>query len=396
MATESFKTLIPNTDITRNRTNLHEAVPITGTIVSGTYHTLPGGIATTANNIKNPAHGMFQMVFDYPYLSSSANHIFDLTHGYSTASANQVSANLQNSQKQQIYNNMAQVLVGYDHTGSIKEFPNTSGSSAAVKMRDCYFINFARLLGKDEIQPGTFYMDLGVGIVYEWGGVTHSASIRIQDSSGSTTMMTDSPAGEYAPLYVSGSYTVLQSEKNAVCGLIYYQAGIAVITASIFQTASAGTAPLENGFLQKGAAGPFTARVPQMAPYAGWNAGTFGAKALCSDNVNWAFASASIQNTANFFRHRIQNIYFANTTELNSTIYFCRAGSDQFNYSSNPTYLTASQIRVKEVATDQPISFMTTVGLYGADNELLATAKLSEPLKKTPSNEFTLRVRLDY
>jgi len=26
----------------------------------------------------------------------------------------------------------------------------------------------------------------------------------------------------------------------------------------------------------------------------------------------------------------------------------------------------------------------------------LAVAKLSEPLKKTPANEFTLRVRLDY
>jgi hypothetical protein len=34
--------------------------------------------------------------------------------------------------------------------------------------------------------------------------------------------------------------------------------------------------------------------------------------------------------------------------------------------------------------------------MYSADNELLATAKLSEPLKKTPDDEFTLRVRLDY
>ena len=33
---------------------------------------------------------------------------------------------------------------------------------------------------------------------------------------------------------------------------------------------------------------------------------------------------------------------------------------------------------------------------YSADNELLAAAKLSEPLKKTPDNEMTLRVRLDY
>ena len=41
-------------------------------------------------------------------------------------------------------------------------------------------------------------------------------------------------------------------------------------------------------------------------------------------------------------------------------------------------------------------AYITTVGLYSADNELLAVAKMSEPLRKDPSNEVTLRVRLDY
>ena len=43
-----------------------------------------------------------------------------------------------------------------------------------------------------------------------------------------------------------------------------------------------------------------------------------------------------------------------------------------------------------------PMSYVTTVGLYSPDNELLAVAKLSEPVKKTPINELNLRVRLDY
>ena len=41
-------------------------------------------------------------------------------------------------------------------------------------------------------------------------------------------------------------------------------------------------------------------------------------------------------------------------------------------------------------------SYITTIGLYSEDNELLAVAKISEPLKKDPTNELTLRVRLDY
>ena len=63
-----------NNDVTTTTTLLHEVIPITGTIFSGTYGTFPND-----DNIKNYTHGMFQSVYDYPYLSSSANHIVDLT-----------------------------------------------------------------------------------------------------------------------------------------------------------------------------------------------------------------------------------------------------------------------------------------------------------------------------
>jgi hypothetical protein len=106
--------------------------------------------------------------------------------------------------------------------------------------------------------------------------------------------------------------------------------------------------------------------------------------------------SGSISSSCDAIRHRVSNISFNNTTELNSTIYFCRANNSEFNYSSNPTYLSSSQIRVKEISTDNPVSYVTTVGLYSEDNALLAVAKLSEPIKKTPAEEYTLRVRLDY
>ena len=53
----TFKPLNEN-DTVNTRTLLHEAVPLTGAIVSGTY-----GV----DNIKNYSHGMFQSVYDYPY-----------------------------------------------------------------------------------------------------------------------------------------------------------------------------------------------------------------------------------------------------------------------------------------------------------------------------------------
>ena len=69
MAT-TFKTFLDN-DVVSSRTLLHESIPVTGTIASGTY--VDGGSEV---NIRNYSHGMFQSVYDYPYLSSSANHIF--------------------------------------------------------------------------------------------------------------------------------------------------------------------------------------------------------------------------------------------------------------------------------------------------------------------------------
>ena len=107
--------------------------------------------------------------------------------------------------------------------------------------------------------------------------------------------------------------------------------------------------------------------------------------------------SGTMDEISDALRHRIYNIQFDNTTELQSTVYFCRAHHREFNYSSNPTYVSGSEIRLKEgdMNTD-PASYITTVGLYSDANELLAVAKLSEPLKKTPDNELTFRVRLDY
>ena len=51
---------------------------------------------------------------------------------------------------------------------------------------------------------------------------------------------------------------------------------------------------------------------------------------------------------------------------------------------------------MKTSTTEEPVSYITTVGMYSADNELMAVAKLSEPIKKTPNTDLTLRVRLDY
>jgi|TARA_R110000824_G_scaffold248424_1_gene437512 hypothetical protein len=345
MAT-TYKT-ITNSDSVNTRTLLHEAIPVTGSIVSGTY--------TSDGNIKNYSHGMFQSVYDYPYLSSSANHIFDVTVGYSNNSILSASTSTQNAKKINIYNQMAQVLVGFDHTGSVREFDRDGDLSTGTKLKECVFVNFARLLTKDEIKKASFTMSFATGGRVITPDFTNRETI--SDYEADTTYKVNSPAGEYGILYTASSPIA-----GTGVGLIYYQAGVAVLTSSLFDS-------------------------------------EFGARAGVYDTSSIAavLTASNITASANGLRNRVYDIAFDNTTELNSTIYFCRAHHSDFNYSSNPTYLNGSKIRVKgNSKANQPVSYVTTIGLYSAANELLAVAKLSEPLKKTPSNELTLRVRLDY
>jgi len=413
----TFKNFL-NNDIASTRTLLHEAIPITGSIVSGTYRETSGGSDDNETNIKNYTHGQFQSVFDYPHLSSSANHIFDITMGYSDISPLSGAGNIQNAEKINMYNQMSQVLVGADVSGNVRLFdrngrPSDHQQPATRKMDSVFFLNFARLLTKDEIKKGSFSIDLYTGSLEDFDaynknltrvGNTDGGHLTLQDHGAATNFKVNSPAGEYGLLY-SSSGDQAGGDDNKALGLLYYQAGIAVITSSIFRSPDEydtpfGDASLFNG--KKAVDGPNGAAFPNAASLVVDKLGPFGMvpNSTLDDrtgSVEACFVSASISASCGGFRNAIHEISFNNTTELNSTIYFCRASHNEYNYSSNPTYVDEnSKIRVKETSFDEPVTYITSIGLYSADNELLAVAKLSEPIKKTPENELTFRVRLDY
>lgn len=475
MPVRSFEPINPTTDVTTTRTFLHEVIPITGSVVSGTYVT-----GDTEENIKNFTHGMFQSVYDYPFLSSSANHIFDITAGYAAASSLSASSNVQNAKKINMYTQFAQTLLGY--TGSknnVRLFESDLTLDQVNQMKDVFIISLSRLLVKDEIKKGSFTLSLGrgtfgnafntakatgtitttgnpgddetftltdaaglaVGFIFKddvttvdgtksgdnviigvQGAIGSAAAVgdRIRASinasdlamsaaetsagamtltqtatgpSGNTTIDMSGVATTTATSFTGGGdeltlgdytakvdgtgvtscdggeYSILHTSSNASIGdtgfgAIFYQAGVVVLTSSVFADVS--------------------------------DFGSADLNTTADLTAEQTLVQSSISGSANALRHRIKNLQFNNTTELNSTIYFCRAPSNKFNYSSNPTYVTGSKIKVKNQASDNPVAYVTTVGLYNAANELLAVAKLSEPLKKSVDNELTIRVRLDY
>ena len=465
MANTFFKPFA-EADRTSSRTLLHEVIPITGTIVSGTY--------ANHNNVKSFSHGMFKSVYDYPFLSSSANHIFDVTFGYHASSSFSGSTSIQHNKKLNIYSQMAQVLSGFDVNSKIKRFDRDGNfSTTGDKYDEAWFLTFSRLLVKDEIKKGSFSMSLATST---YGDTNDSAVITLTDTGAETNYKINSPAGEYgllkftdvaasAVMTVSGNpdtnqtFTLTDAASTAVVfkfdrttaattntsaaattigldGVLSNNANIAArIQAAIAGTSLAVTAVQSNAnvtitqntggtagntaldvssvdglsvpdnIFKNGRGGTGAGLIYYQAGVAVLTGSIFGdqdtvvlsGSTTTSRDLRNMATGSTIGAMSDAFLHRLTNIQFNNTTELNSTIYFCRANHNEFNYSSNPTYLSGSKLVVKgNNRLAPPRSYATTVGLYSADNELLAVAKLSEPLRKDPTNELTLRVRLDY
>jgi len=82
---------------------------------------------------------------------------------------------------------------------------------------------------------------------------------------------------------------------------------------------------------------------------------------------------------------------------ITSDYVFCRARNSEFNYSSNPSFISGSTGEVAySTFINNPQVYVTTVGMYNNANECIAVAKLSRPLLKDFTKESLIRVKLDF
>ncbi len=436
----TFKNL-SSSDVANSRSLLHESLTVAGAIVWDTY---PSASVYPANdNVQNLYSEMAQQIYDYSITNAAANHIFDFTLGVHADSASffdvlHVPAGTYDdtrdanaAKRKAMYNLLAQRLCGFGVDGTILKFDADGDFSGTLtdKYEEVMAITLSRLVYKDEIKKGSFQLQLALNPngydntvgsetdpddTFMWNGANVSSSVlTIDDVGADTDYKVNSPAGEYGILYATqptGANNLIldvtvtpNPGDRAAVGLIFYQAGIIILNPYLFEFYDVATSP--KGLLNSsgGTTGDFkmlfdAASFPKYAA-ADVNPATFlvvtdfmqgyGTTTPGDDNL-------TISQFCDALRQRIYSITFQNSTELNSTIYFCRVNHNEFNYSSNPSYLDGSKIRVKTNSMDAPVSYITGIGLYSANNELLATAKLSEPVKKSTDVDMTLRVRLDY
>jgi hypothetical protein len=116
----------------------------------------------------------------------------------------------------------------------------------------------------------------------------------------------------------------------------------------------------------------------------------------------WKRDSDENMNNPERLRQYITEFSLQSQETITSNYIFCRARNNEFNFSTQNNFIsstrniTGSSNAINNDFIKTPSTYITSVGLYNDNNELLAVAKLSKPLKKDFTTEALIRVKLDF
>jgi len=125
-------------------------------------------------------------------------------------------------------------------------------------------------------------------------------------------------------------------------------------------------------------------------------AGTAGGLGF-SPNLANTTAASSYNNDRVYQAINTGGSFQLNSQETISSDYiFVRVKNGEYNYTTNPSFISGSGTLVYSNFINSPQTYPTTVGMYNDNNELVAVAKLSKPLTKDFTKEALIRVKLDF
>ena len=438
-------------DVKTSRSVLNQLVDVIQEDISGsatrrTYQMwVTGGIGPGVTS------SLYQTVYDQDFALQTANPILDMTCGLWVSGSTVLScssgldangkmlfpsSSLMMREKIDVYKQYAANLLGNANSA----FTTPFGSAASTDQIDAaVFLSFKRLFTRDKVKMETFAIKMyasasecqfpviagadasaqedgkmpggtsGTATAQRWWGKpnldrTSTGSVKIYTDFGASQNRRRTFGGEVGDLVDS-------SDTTKKVGLIFYDAGTIVLnTATAINAAQYISGTIDG---MTAIARPTNVDISRGKMLLGHGNGSMtrsnaqgynlGSKAQVVPDL---FTSGSIDDivthfsTTRFSSGSLTAATFQNNTNINSTLIFCRATADEFNYSSNPTY-TNSNNRIRVIDDGQEdvqrsFSFITTVGLYDVNDNLLAVAKLSRPIEKNDEKDLTVRVRLDF
>jgi len=125
------------------------------------------------------------------------------------------------------------------------------------------------------------------------------------------------------------------------------------------------------------------------------------ANALTGSNtpgITYSNGTTAVYNNLKFFSALTGsgNFQLNSSETISARYFFTRVKNGEYNYTSNPSIIDANGNLLYTTLINNPQTYVTTVGMYNDNNELLAVAKLSKPLVKDFTKEALIRVKLDY
>jgi hypothetical protein len=442
----SFKRISPQDIVTRQST-LNQLVDIIQEDISGSATRKKYQVFVTGGVGPGVTSSLFQTVYDQDFTLQTANPIFDMTIGLYDSGSTVLDAktgtdtsgkllfpsqSLMMREKTDMYKQYAANLLGDAGATFFAPFGSTTTTPAdpggiSNQIEEALFISFKRLFSRDQIKRETL-----AARIYRSGTLDGAPVTGIYTNNASVAGMANGEAG-YVNGYTGSNLFVTSPSGSAIfsdigaasnlqrtfggsvgnivnasntaetVGLAFYDAGTAVfdmkklffhnqhMSGVIDAMATAGTidaASIATGHTVMGSSGS------QMA---GNERAKFIPDLLVSasmDQIIDHIASTRFQSGS------LTAATFQNSTNINSTLIFCRATADEFNYSTNPTY-TDSNNRIVVIDqgqedTQRSFAFPTTVGLHDEFGRLLAVAKMSRPIEKNDEKDITFRIRLDF
>ena len=229
---------------------------------------------------------------------------------------------------------------------------------------DIFVINVNRARYKHKLKPGTLNLKISASLPQDAG--TSQFDIQLTDDS-----VTKDGSAKLTNLgrqfnIVSGasgvmSGSLLGQTKSGSYGLFYPDAGILILNPDSFGGGDTNSYPMP--VRTQGNSGSDEQRNPEKLYQAISNSGHF---ILDSEE------------------------------KVTSQYYFARAKNFEYNYTTNPSFIDNSGNLNFSSMINNPRTYISTVGLYNDNNDLVAVAKLSQPVTKDFTKEALIRVKLDY
>lgn len=419
---------IPASDRTTTRSFLNQLIDVLQEDISSSVSRRKYQVFVTGGIGPGVTSSLFQTIYDQDFTLQTANPVFDITIGIAPPDAKDdgiaaeastaqdsggkylyPSSSLMMREKTDIYGQFAQVLLGSRQ--EVFTLPtdasSTSTSTTTSEIDSALFLTFKRLFSRDQIKRETFAMKMFVtasntstgSSLFSFDSGLGGRQNLYSASINSSSIFTDLGSTDQRLFDIGGQFGYLVNAANTTqaVGRIYYDQGIVILDV---EKVTSGTQFMS---------GTIDGMTPTGELVLGSNGTeTSGSSKLVPDLL----VSASIDNILDHFCYSRFGtssntaITFQNITNINSSLIFCRAMPDDFNFSSNPTYVEAAgttnagRLVIYDPALPEDIqdtfTYITTVGLYDASGGLLAVAKLSRPVEKNPSRDLTFRVRLDF